>query len=313
VSAELDHPPNVRPNHRIAFGLLITTLGGILYSFDLPLLKLAASDKWTMIFVRGLMLFLSITAVWYLTAKLTGRREAYIAGGTGLAVVATSTLANISYVAAAVETHTANVVFIIAFVPILTALFSRVFLKEKIHGYTWLAAMISVVGVAIIVVDSWQSEKYLGDILAFISACCTAASFTIVRYGGKNVATSLAMGSLLASLIAVAFFPVNLAGLLSPAGFSQTGLLWLCINGLIAIPLASILVSNGPRYLPAVDVSMFFMLETVLAPVWIWLLFGDAPSPAVTWGGLIIIVTLLIHSFWRWRNSSHIADISTRG
>jgi drug/metabolite transporter (DMT)-like permease len=79
---------------------------------------------------------------------------------------------------------------------------------------------------------------------------------------------------------------------------------WLGLNGLIAIPLATIFMSNGPRYLPAVDVSMFFMLETVLAPVWIWLLFDSAPSSATLLGGAIIVTTLIAHSVWRMRQSS---------
>ena len=54
--------PSVR-QIRIAF--LITALGGLLFTFDLPLLRLSQADQWTMVFTRGIFLFLSISAVWF--------------------------------------------------------------------------------------------------------------------------------------------------------------------------------------------------------------------------------------------------------
>jgi drug/metabolite transporter (DMT)-like permease len=51
--------------------------------------------------------------------------------------------------------------------------------------------------------------------------------------------------------------------------------------------------------LPSADVSMFFMLETVLTPVWIWLLFGEIPSGRVLLGGAVVVAALLAHSWWR--------------
>jgi drug/metabolite transporter (DMT)-like permease len=68
---------------------------------------------------------------------------------------------------------------------------------------------------------------------------------------------------------------------------------------LIAIPLATVLLARGPRVLPSADVSMFFMLETVLTPVWIWLLFGEVPSQRVLLGGAVVVAALLAHSWWR--------------
>ena len=44
---------------------------------------------------------------------------------------------------------------------------------------------------------------------------------------------------------------------------------------------------------------MFFLLETVLTPVWIWLIFGEVPTRAVMIGGTVVILTLLAHSLWR--------------
>jgi drug/metabolite transporter (DMT)-like permease len=284
-------------------GLIITTLGGLLFTLDLPLLRLSMADKWTLVFARGFFLFIAISAVWLLIRKIGRQKIAYLAGGAGIAVAATNTLANITYIGAIVETSAANVVFITALIPVITAFLSRIFIGEKAHAYTWAATIISFLGVAIIVSDGISSGHVLGDVLALVSAVCTAAAFTIIRASGKNVATSLAIGSLSSAAIAAVFFGVHADALTHSAAFGVPSWVWIAANGLLAIPLASTLIANGPRFLPSADVSMFFLLETVLTPIWVWLLFAEIPNRSVLVGGLIVIVTLVAHSVWRLSNT----------
>ena len=65
------------------------------------------------------------------------------------------------------------------------------------------------------------------------------------------------------------------------------------------MPLASGLIALGPRYLPAPEVAMFFLLELILTPFWMWLAFGELPTPQAFAGGALIFATLLGHSLWR--------------
>ena len=290
----------------VRFGLLITTIGGLLFTLDLPLLRMAGGDKWSMGVARGLFLFISISAVWFFIRQRNGDKSPYIHGKAAWAVVFTNTLANIAYMAAVVETNAANVVFIIALVPVLTAVFSRIFIREPVHMFTWIATVLALVGVGIIVREGLSLGKAWGDLFALICATCTAIAFTIIRASGKNVATSLALGSLMSALVSLgvlAFTSVSIGASLSTlqnaAYLGYPTWFWVALNGLIFIPLASSLIANGPRYLPSADVSMFFLLETVLTPVWIWLLFAEAPTSQVFAGGTIVIVTLVAHSLWR--------------
>jgi uncharacterized membrane protein len=118
---------------RIRKGLAITTLGGLLFTLDLPLLRLSMADQWTMVFARGIFLFLSISFVWLAIRQVTGNKLRYLAGTTGLIVAGVSTLANITYIGAIVNTNAANVVFVIALIPVITAMLSRIFIKERTH------------------------------------------------------------------------------------------------------------------------------------------------------------------------------------
>jgi drug/metabolite transporter (DMT)-like permease len=288
---------------QVRLALVITAIGGLLFTFDLPLLRLSFADKWTMVFARGIFLFLSITIVWWLSRRRDGSRTPFIAGGAGILVAVTNTIANMAYIGAIVETGAANVVFILALTPVIAAVLSWIILGERVHSWTWLAALVCFLGVGIIAWDGISTGRMLGDVLALVSATCSATAFTTIRASGKNVATSVAVGSLSSALIALIFFNVSSASLLGNGAFDVPAWVWIALNGLLIIPMASVMLANGPRYLPSADVSMFFMLETVLTPVWIWFLFGESPGKLVTIGGGIVIATLFAHSFWRVSSS----------
>ncbi len=288
--------PNVR---QIRTAFLVTALGGLLFTFDLPLLRLSEADQWTMVFTRGIFLFLAISLFWFATRKSDTDNTPYIAGRAGVLVAVTSTIGNMAYIGAVVHTNAANVVFIIALTPVIAAALSRIILGERVHWLTWAATVLAFTGVGIIAWDGIHAGKFTGDVLALVSAFCSASAFTVVRATGKKVATSLAVGSLSSAFIALIFFQVSLPSLMLDGHFGIPAWVWLGLNGFIAIPLATIFLARGPRVLPSADVSMFFMLETVLTPVWIWLIFGEMPGRTVLAGGSIVIATLIFHSFWR--------------
>ncbi len=286
---------------RLAF--LLTSLGGLLFTFDLPLLRLSGADQWTMVFTRGIFLFVAITTAWAFARSYRRERTPFIDGWAGLTVVLTSTVGNMAYIGAVVQTDAANVVFIIALTPVIAATLSRLVLGERVHPFTWIATIVAFIGAGVIVRDGLQGGHAAGDMLAFLSAFCSASALTIIRASGKNVATSFGVGSLFSALLAVTLFGAAPLSLGAAGGFGLPAWMWLALNGLIAMPLATLFLARGPRVLPSADVSMFFMLETVLTPLWIWLLFAEAPSPAVIVGGCIIIFTLLAHSWWRLTRS----------
>lgn len=283
----------------IKAAFLITALGGLLFTLDLPLLRLSMADQWTMVFTRGLFLFATIAGTWLAMRLLWGERTPFIAGWAGLAVALASTAGNMSYIGAVVHTDAANVVFIIALTPVIAAAMSQIVLRERVHPFTWGATAAAFLGAALIASEGLKTGNWAGDGLAFASAVCSAAIFTIIRATGRKVATSLAVGSLASAAVAAVFFKVSPSALLATGAFGVQAWVWLAFNGLVAIPLATIFLARGPRVLPSADVSMFFMLETVLTPVWIWLLFGEVPEQGVLLGGGLVVVTLLAHSWWR--------------
>ena len=63
----------------------------------------------------------------------------------------------------------------------------------------------------------------------------------------------------------------------------------------MAIPF--VLVTLAPRYITGAEVNLFFLMETVLGPIWVWMVVKEQPSMETIQGGVVIILTIAIHSF----------------
>ena len=80
---------------------------------------------------------------------------------------------------------------------------------------------------------------------------------------------------------------------------------YLFVNGAIILPVAIGLLSIGPRYLPAAEVSMFTVLEVILAPFLVWLVLGENPGGQSLIGGAIIISAIFAHTLGRLRKEQN--------
>ena len=71
----------------------------------------------------------------------------------------------------------------------------------------------------------------------------------------------------------------------------------------MCVALPFVLVTIAPRFITAAEVNLFFLLETIIGPIWVWLVIKEQPTPETILGGLIIIITIAIHSFIKIKNS----------
>jgi len=69
----------------------------------------------------------------------------------------------------------------------------------------------------------------------------------------------------------------------------------------VAIPF--VLVTIAPRFITAAEVNLFFLLETIIGPIWVWLIIKEQPTTETILGGIVIIVTIAIHSFLKLKKS----------
>ncbi|KOF22154.1 membrane protein [Ensifer adhaerens] len=275
-------------------GLAITGLGGLALSFDIPLIRSAGGEVWSLLAVRSLSTFFIGLLAWFVINRLLGRKISLIPGKAGLVVGLFYGINSCTFLLAVFNTSTANVVFILAFTSMFAALLSWIFLKERPSNATLVTMAAMVIGVGLIVQDGLESGHLFGDAMAASSAFLLASAITISRANGRDMA--------LVPLV-TAIFPAAVALLFLPAGgFSIAAPQYILFNGLVMIPLAFFCLATGPRFLSAPEVGMFYLLETILAPIWVWLVFAESPTTQTLAGGAILIFALIGHSLWQMRS-----------
>lgn len=293
LSGAMPPSSSVSPEHRK--GLLITFLGGLIISFDTPLIRLADSPQWTVMFWRTGFTVLSMGLVWLVLQLANKRPPPLVNGWPGLSVSLLYALGNLSFITAVYNTSIANVVVILAMTPLIAGVISFLWFRERLPLATWAALVTALIGVAVIVHAGIGEGTLFGDAMAALTAASLALAFTLARRSGRN----LVMATLTASLI------VCLVSLAMAATLYVPWPQWwyIAVNGLIVIPLSFSLLTLGPRYISSAEVSLFLLLETILAPIWVWLVVGEKIPPATQLGGAIIVGTLIIHSLHRLRRS----------
>lgn len=271
-----------------ANGLAIVGTGGLILSVDIPLIRLSESDIWTTLFVRGVLTFTVALTVFILDRTFFPRGQKLLPGRAGLAATSLFALSACTFVYAVFHTSAGNVVFLLAFNPIFSALLSWRFGGERPRAHTFYVMPVMLIGVALIVGSGFASGNWEGDLSALLTAFLTAAGLTVARMSRADMRYASAIGTLLPALVAT---PI-----IVETGLHSESIGWLILNGGVIIPVAMICLALGPMFVPAPVASMAYLIETVLAPLWIWWIFAERPTNVALIGGFIVIGALVIHS-----------------
>lgn len=277
-----------------AKGLALTAVGGLALTFDIPLVKLAAGSDWSVLMVRSGTTLIVAVLIWMVWRRMKGRAPELVPGMKGLVVAALYGLSSVTFVLAVYNTTTANLAFILAFNPMFAALLSWMFLRERPRPETFLAMTAMFVGILIIVGDSIGTGHLFGDFLALISALIIASAITLSRTSDRDMGFTALVGVTLPLVLA--------ASMVAGDGYRVDAPWWIIFNGAVMMPVSFFCLAAGPRYISAPEVAMFYLLESVLAPVWVWLIFAETPSRNSLIGGTILVAALVAHSLWQlWR------------
>jgi drug/metabolite transporter (DMT)-like permease len=209
-------------------------------------------------------------------------------GLAGVAVAVCVAAASGSFIAALNHTSVARVLFILAIAPVLAALLARVTLGEPITRRTAAAMALALAGVALMLGAPGEGSL-AGDALSFVTAFAFALMIVITRWR-RDV--SMAPAACLAQVIlVVVFLPFA-----SPGEIGGDDLLWLAALGIGQIGLGFVLLTVGARLIPAAQVALITLLETVLGPLWVWIALDEQPSTLTLIGGAIVIGAIVIQT-----------------
>ena len=277
-------------------GSLLAFVAVMFITPDSLFIRLSNVDTWGLVFYRGIIPFMTVLIGMLIIYKLNFFKILFTSGYHGIFYVITFSVTNITFVVSIQNTNVANTLVMIATAPMLSAILGAIFLKEPPDKKTWTSIIITFLAIIYIFYDSLKLGNFYGDILGFVTAIGLAVGAVIIRSAkNKNLVPAAVVGKLFVATFALLFIE----------SFALVGkdLLIVLLMCILCVAIPFVLVTIAPRFIPAAEVNLFFLLETIIGPIWVWLIIKEQPSLETLQGGLIIITTIAIHSYLKLKNS----------
>ena len=266
------------PALRIILGVALMSFGGLG-------IKLCSFGPWQLAGIRAL--FAAVTMYLLVPRSRVRWSLGVWAGGACLCG------AYVFYVWANKTTTAANTIFIECAAPLWVLFLSPFLLKEPIRLRDSVTVVAMAAGLALFFAAPEKAtllspDIARGNLLALAAGLCFAGEIIALRALRKGGAeATVVAGNLMAA--AVCAVPV----LAVPGGFSggaATDWLLVAVMGTVQVGVAYILFARGMRDIPATRASLIGMVEPVLNPVWVFLVFpAEKPGQWALLGGAIIL------------------------
>jgi drug/metabolite transporter (DMT)-like permease len=272
---------------------LCWSLGGIIVR------KLTLTDVWEIVFWRALFMVMFLGA---LLLVLRGRGAAASVRGIGAAgVIAGACLAAQLYcfILALSYTTTANTFVLMSLSPLFTALAGLLFLHERVAWHTWIAIVVALGGIVIMfsegLATAHHGGRWLGNFFALCIPIFYACQILFVRkvQGVQGKAPDLLPTVFAGGLIAM--IPALFLGW--PPAIAAQDVSLLALMGGVQLGLGCWLMSLSVRHLRAAEMGLLALIETLLAPLWVWLGVGELPGAAALAGGALIVSALVVNGW----------------
>jgi len=268
----------------LLFGGFCLSWGGfIIRSFE-------EASIWQILFLRSFFFLLALIAFLFVTYKKNTFNIIKESGLPGLLGGFVLSFSFVAFVVAMSNTTVANVVFIISTQTMFLAIFGYFYLKEKVSLIGLISILLAMSGIIIMVGDSISGGSLFGNIVALAIPINFAILVMIIRKNTKVDMVPAIFYSGIFSLI-YGFF------LAESFEFTKHDLWMGFLLGVPQLAVSFICITIGSRTVESATVGILMLMETLCAPLWVWLFLNEIPPISVFIGGAVIISAIILKGF----------------
>lgn len=277
--------------YRTGAGLILSA--GLLWSMQGPIISLIdQTGSWALLMWRSVGLLAVLLAYLALQGgvirQISGLGRAGVIGALGLV------LAYSGAIFAFQSTSVARAVLLFSASPFFAAILGRIFLGQKVRPVTWVSILLATLGILWMVQDGLTQNSGndgLGD-LAALGSALGFAIFTVALGRGGAMYPTIALGAFFSILTGAA-----MAWLLGQTIVTTGGDIGLALfMGVVTLSGGMILFSMGSRVVPAASATLMSLVEVFLAPVWMWMFFGQGIAANTALGGAIVLAAVILNA-----------------
>ena len=275
--------------YKIPGPLLILTGGFCLSWGGLILRSFESASIWQILFYRSIFFLWVLIAFILLTYRKKTFKKIKEAGVPGLIGGIFLSTNFVAYMYSMMETTVANVVFIISTQTVFLPIVAYIFLKEKISPRGYVAIVLAMIGVTLMIGESLGTGSLKGNLAALTIPINFSILVLIIRkYPKVDMIPAIFYAGILSCLYGL-FLLEDLA--------ISTKDIWLSfLLGVPQLAFGFIFITIGSRTTPAVMVGLLMLMESIFAPIWVWLFYNEIPPASVLIGGIIILSAVVMKS-----------------
>ena len=270
-------------------GALLVAGAAMCWSSGGLITRLVATSPWTTSLWRSLFASLFLAVVLWMVRGHGFFEQWRQVGRPVLAVAACMALSSTCFILSLAHTSVANTLILMSTGPYVAGLLGWMLLGERVAPRTWLTMGVALAGAVVMVSNSYVRGAVLGDLLAIVMAASFATATVLVR---RHPRIQMAP----AAVLATAFTALVALPLAEPLATGPRDLALLALFGIGQFGAGFLLFMAGARLIPAAQSSLIGMLETVLGPLWVWLVLNERPEAASLAGGALILAALLANT-----------------
>ena len=271
-------------------GYILCLLGGFFLSWGGLIIRLfETQDMWQILLIRSFFFVITLAIFLVLTYRKNTTEIIKTSGFPAIIAGLFLSLSFVAYIAAMSMTTVANVVFIISTQTIFLAIFGYLFLKEKISLKGFIAIFLALIGMIVMVGNSINQGTLLGNVISF----AIPINFTILVMIIRKFPELDMIPAIFYSGIFSGIYGLFLSSSLT---FSMNDIIMGFLLGVPQLAFGFICVTIGTKTTQAVTVGLLMLLETIFAPIWVWMFLNEVPPSSVLIGGLIIILAVVLKS-----------------
>ena len=268
-------------------GLILSLIGVLILSPDSLLIRLVNLDDFSLIFYRSALPVITIFLFLLYIYKFKIFNSFFVIGKIGILYAILYAITHVCFVYSIQNTSVANTLVLIAAAPIFAAIFSVFILKEIPNYFTWIIIFIALIGMIIIGWGSYITSGIFGDLMALIVALGMGFSMVLVRfYKNIDLVPACLIGCVIAALYALPF-NINFS-------LNNSQIILILMMCLIILPIPFMILTIAPKYAPAHEVALIFLMESVLGTAWVWLVIKEVPPDNTIIGGIILLIAVSV-------------------
>jgi len=277
--------------HWVLLALLLATgwsLSGLIFRL------IDYADAPQIVFYRGLSLsiFLLCFVVMRYRRGTIGAFRAI--GRPGWIAGASLGIATVFFLYAITHTTIANVSFVNASTPFIAAGLGWIALREAVARHTIAACSLAAIGVAIMVWEGVAVGNWFGNLAALAAASLSACyAVALRRGGGVDMMPAVVASGFIAALVSVP--------LMGDFAITWHDLGLAALQGIAISAVCNVAFTYCARHIPAAELTLLSMIESVLSPFWVWLAIGETPYGATIVGGAVVLAAVGFEAVWPLR------------